>query len=245
MFGLFKKKSAQPVKLFYNTDIHCHIVPGIDDGSQSPETSVELVSRLTGWGITRIVTTPHVTEDTFENTPEIIDKAFDMLTDALKREGIKIDISHSAEYRIDNFFLEQLKAGNVKPLPSNYLLVENSFMQEPWELDKLLFDLKLKGFRPVLAHPERYLYYHARQQRYNELHNAGTLFQVNLLSLAGYYGKDVKKVADYLLDNSLIDFLGSDMHNHRHADAIDDFLRSKDYQRIAERLGRRLLNDRI
>lgn len=245
MFGFFRKKSNKSRNLFFNTDIHNHLVPGVDDGSRSPEMSVELINRMMSWGITRIITTPHVTEDTFENTPDVIAGAYSRLTAALSKENIRIDISHSAEYRIDSFFIEQLKAGNITSLKDNYLLVENSYIQEPWELDKVLFDLRLKGYIPVLAHPERYIYYHNKLARYKELHRAGILFQTNILSFAGYYGKNEKKTAEFLLDNDMIDFLGTDMHNHRHADSIDQFLATKEYDNLARRLGTRILNDRI
>lgn len=245
MFGLFRKKSNQPRELFFHTDVHCHLIPGIDDGSRSAELSVELINRMLTWGITDIIATPHVTEDSFENTPEHIDKAFRNLIDAIKRENIKINVSHSAEYRIDSFFMSQLDAGNITPLKGDYLLVENSYVQEPWELDKILFDLKLKGYIPVLAHPERYVYYHDKRNRYNELHRTGTLFQANLLSFAGYYGKNEKKAAEYLLEHNLIDFIGTDMHNHRHSDAIHEFIVTKEYRELSERLKGRILNDRI
>lgn len=243
MFGLFKKKE-QPAPLLFSTDIHCHIVPGIDDGSPDASTSAELISRMMAWGIRRIIASPHVTMDTFENTPATIAPALKSLKEELTARDIDIDISHSAEYRIDEFFMKQMQEGNIVPLPGNYLLVENSFIQEPWGLDKLLFDLKVKGYRPILAHPERYHYYHGRRQRYTELHSTGTLFQINLLSLAGYYGSSERSMASWLVENGLVDFIGTDLHNHRHADHIERYLASKDYRRLASS-GLRVLNDTL
>ena len=158
MFSLFKKK-IEKAELCFNTDIHCHIVPGNDDGSPDVTTSVELVERMKGWGINRIIASPHVTQEAFENTPEIIGQALAPLKSELETKGIDVELSHSAEYRIDEFFLSQLECGNIVSLPGNYLLVENSFLQEPWNLDKILFDLKVRGYKPILAHPERYYYY--------------------------------------------------------------------------------------
>lgn len=233
MLGLFKKKVA-PVSLFFSTDIHCHVIPGIDDGSPDVATSVELMERMQGWGVNRIIATPHVTMGTFENTPSTIRPALLELKAALSASDSKIEISHSAEYRIDENFIKQLEVGNIVAMPNNHLLVENSFIQEPWGIDQLLFELKVKGYIPILAHPERYAYYYGNKRgRYDELHSTGTMFQVNLLSLAGYYGSNERKWAEYLLGKGYIDFIGTDLHNHRHADCIEKFLSSKEYRKLA------------
>lgn len=244
MFEIFKRRSSQPEQLFFHTDLHCHLVPGIDDGQRRADTASELVEREKSWGIRRIITTPHVTQDTFENTPEIINAAFAELQKAVRERGVEgVELLHSAEYRLDGFFNEQLEAGNINPMPNGYLLVENSFVQEAWDIDRRLFDLKLKGFRPVLAHPERYIYYFDNPRRYRQLHDAGTLFQVNLLSLAGHYGKEIKKRAEDLIEQGMVDFIGTDMHNHRHAEAIDAYIGSRDFRRHAKALEGKILND--
>lgn len=245
MFNFFKKRDNTPVKLFFQTDIHCHVIPGIDDGSPSAEISVELVSRMATWGINRIIATPHVTESTFENTHETMDKAMESLVAALKKHGIEMDLSHSAEYRLDDLFARHLKNGTLTPFPNDYLLVENSFIQEPWGLDETLFELTVKGYQPMLAHPERYSYYHDHKERYKKLHEAGTLFQINLLSLAGHYGRDVRKIADYLIEEGMVDFIGTDLHNERHVHSIEAYLHSKDYRRDSDRLAGIILNDRV
>ena len=92
------------------------------------------------------------------------------------------------------------------PYPNNYILVENSFIQEPWNVEQVLFDLKVKGYKPILAHPERYSYYHNRFERYDAIYRSGTMFQVNLLSLAGYYGKAEKKTAEMLVEKNMVNF---------------------------------------
>ena len=242
MFNFFKKKQ-EPAQLCFNTDIHCHVVPGIDDGSPDINTSIELIERMQSWGITRIIATPHVTQASFENTPDIMSEALSSLKKELENRGNNINITHSAEYRIDEQFLSQLKENLIVPMPSNYILVENSFIQEPWNLDQLLFDLKVKGYKPILAHPERYLYYHSKRDRYKAIHNTGTKFQVNLLSVAGYYSKDEKRVALELINNGLVDFIGTDLHNHNHANAIESFINSREYRKLKDRLP--LLNDSI
>ena len=242
MFSFFKKKQ-EPLQLCFNTDIHCHVLPGIDDGSPDVATSIELIQRMKSWGISRIIATPHVTQASFENTPETMGNALDELKKELAEKNIDIDITHSAEYRIDELFMTHLNDGIITPMPNNYLLVENSFIQEPWNLDQLLFDLKVKGYKPILAHPERYIYYHSKKDRYKAIHSTGTKLQLNILSIAGHYGKEEKQIAMELIEKGFVDFIGTDLHNHRHADAIEAYLASKDYRKIKDRL--HLLNNSI
>lgn len=243
LFSFLSKKS-EPVKLPFRTDIHCHILPGVDDGSPDLNTSVELVKRMRNWGIERIIATPHITEATFENTPDILDPVLQDLQDALKTACPGIELTRASENRIDDFFRAQFEKGLITTYPNNYILVENSFIQEPWQLDQFLFDLTIKGYRPILAHPERYYYYFdERPERYDQLHRAGTLFQINVLSLAGAYTKKEKQVAEKLIEKGYVDFLGTDLHKFRHADAIDEYLTTKDARRHFEALKGKILND--
>lgn len=245
MFNFFnRKREAQP--LFFTTDVHCHVIPGIDDGSPDAATSVELIGRMSRWGLKRIVASPHVTFGTFPNTPETVATARAELAKAMEASGSQLPaVENWAEYRIDDLFLEHLNAGRLMTRPGGFVLIENSFMQEPWNLDQLVFDLQVKGLRPVLAHPERYPYYYSRRERYKALHDAGLLFQCNVLSLADAYGGMEKAVAEQLIADGLVDFLGTDLHRRRHADAIDAYLASKDYLKHRKALEGRLLNDSL
>lgn len=245
LFSFLSKKS-EPIKFPYKTDIHCHILPGVDDGSPDVDTSVELVKRMLNWGIERIIATPHITESTFPNTPDVLDPALQELQDALAKTSPDIDLTRASENRIDDFFRSELAKGQITTFPNKYILVENSFLQEPWQLDQFLFDLKIQGYHPVLAHPERYYYYFEEHpERYEQLHRAGTLFQINVLSLAGAYSKKEKRTAEKLIEKGFVDFLGTDLHNFRHADAIDEYLTTKDARRHFEALEGRLLNDKV
>lgn len=166
MFDFFKKKNnSKEHKLCYETDLHSHILPGIDDGSPNTEKSILLIREMQKWGIRKIITTPHIAEETFENTSETIKAAWDSLKTELDKNGITQEILYSAEYRIDDGFIWLLESNQLMSLPGNYLLVENSFIQAFWNLDELLFQIQLKGFKPILAHPERYAYYH-NQKKY-------------------------------------------------------------------------------
>ncbi len=243
MFDFLKKKSKDPVELCFTTDIHCHIVPGVDDGSPDAATSADLIERMQSWGIKRIIASPHVTQTTFENDASTIDPAMEKLHAELQRRGNDIEVSHSAEYRIDELFSRRLEAGDIWYLPNNHLLIENAFLQEPWNLDQLIFDLQVKGIRPILAHPERYSYYWHRQDRYKSLHASGLQFQINLLSLAGAYGKTEKKIAEHLIANGLVDFIGTDLHKSSHADSIDNYLRTSDARKHFDELKDMIEND--
>ncbi len=244
MFNFFKKAKT-PGKLWFKTDIHCHVVPGVDDGAADARESVDLIEYMQDWGIERIIASPHVTQITFENTPETIAYAMVKLSEELQRRSNMIDFSHSAEYRIDDFFKSQLEAGNLMPYPNSYLLIENAFVQEPWDLDQLVFDLQLKGYRPILAHPERYHYYYGNSDRYRALHNAGLNFQINLLSLSGYYGKTEKQVAEHLIEANLVDFVGTDLHNMKHVESINAYLTSRDFERHSRALADVIQNDKV
>lgn len=242
----FFTRSSEPVTLPFSTDVHCHILPGVDDGSPDVETSCRLIAEMNKWGINNIIATPHITADTFENTPATLDPALASLTQALAERQIPVNVIRSSENRMDDFFVEQLEAGNITPLPGNYLLLENPWLQETWQLDNLLFDLKVKGYKTIIAHPERYPYYaKTNRQRYKELHRNGNLFQVNLLSLAGHYGKSEKQTAEYLIENDMVDLIGTDLHRSDHVASINQYLRTRDARKTLDRLAGRLINDKI
>ena len=246
MFSFFKKKSTADVgRLWFSTDIHCHILPGVDDGSPDTATSVSLVEAQSRWGIKRVFASPHVTLGVFENTPETIDGPREDLRKALAEKGVSVELNNHAEYRIDDFSLAQIDSPQAMKLPGDYVMIENPFSSEPGLLDKIVFDLQVKGLRPILAHPERYSYYYRRPERYQQLHDAGLLFQVNVLSLAEAYGKEQRKMGEYLMEKGLVDFLGTDMHNLRHVEIIDAYLASRAAASHRRALEGRLMNDKI
>jgi tyrosine-protein phosphatase YwqE len=245
MFGkLFGHKKEQ-VKLFYNTDIHCHILPGVDHGSPSLEKSLEMLQAEAEMGISRVILTSHVTAVTFENTREKLMDAFLKLQDAVTDAGLDMELALSAEYRMDEYFDKEYAADHLLPMPGNHILLENSFQQELMNLDELLFDMQIKGYKTILAHPERYTYYSRRRKRYEQLHNAGARFQVNILSFTGYFGEEARDSALWFAKNGMIDYLGSDMHNIKHAHIIMEYLNSKEWKRMAPELEETVKNDMI
>lgn len=243
LFDFFTKtRQAQP--LFFATDIHSHIVPGIDDGAPDLAASMSLLESMRRWGLRRVFASPHITVGSFENTSSTISEAFEPLRAEAAERFDDLHLAYSAENRVDELFLKNFAEGDLLTLPGNFVLIENSYIQEPWSLDQIIFDMQVKGYRPILAHPERYAYYHKRD-RYTALHSAGAAFQVNLLSLAGYYGKVEKKVAEELIEKGMVDYLGTDIHRESHARAISTYLASRDYERHRSALEGRLKNDLI
>ena len=246
MFNIFHRKKENN-QLFYSTDVHCHILPGVDHGSQNVEQSIEMLRAERDMGITRVILTSHVTAETFENTPDTLRPAFEILKQAVAQTE---DISHmqlylSAEYRMDEVWDKQYTLGNQIAMPGNYILMENSFHQELLGLDELLFDLKVKGYKPILAHPERYIYYAQRKQRLEQLHNTGTKFQVNLLSLAGYFGQHCRETALWLVKHGMVDMLGSDMHGMEHVKVIQDYINSKEWRKLVPQIQGHIINDLV
>lgn len=228
-FNIFHK--SKPIqKLPFVTDIHCHVIPGVDDGSPNLETSIDLLSHMADWGLTRIFASPHSTQDTFENTPETIAQPSSELRAAIQQQNLPIEMNVHMEYRLDRFFMKQFEDGNLIALPGNYLLVENAFNTETWGFESLLHRIRSTGYTPILAHPERYRYYSgSHKYRYAELHDYGLYFQVNLLSLAGHYGSLERDMALYMLERGLVQFVGTDLHRASHVVSIENYLKSSKF----------------
>ncbi|NNC94760.1 MAG: capsular biosynthesis protein [Chitinophagales bacterium] len=208
------------------TDLHSHLIPGIDDGAPDMETSITLVRGLMDLGYSKIITTPHITPGIYENSENDIKTGLDKLNSALVNEGIDITLEAAAEYYVDESFLS--KINNKKDwllFAGNQILIETGFSFKPIQLEEVLFSLRTDGITPVLAHPERYLYMHERSlSQYEKLKDQGIKFQLNIGSLTGVYTKTVQKIAYKLIDAGFIDYLGSDLHNARHLSYISQTL---------------------
>lgn len=194
-------------------DIHSHLIPGIDDGAKSKEEALEIITRLNQIGFNHCITTPHVMHSVWPNTEETILKAKKELDDFAEKNHNSTAIKTGAEYMMDTYFLELLQKEKLLTLKENYLLVEMSYLNPPLQLSEIIFEIQVAGYKPIVAHPERYLFYHNNLDNYKKLKKMGCLFQLNLLSVTGYYGKNVAKTAETLLSDKLIDFVGSDVHN--------------------------------
>lgn len=223
MFGIhFKHSLLKSGILRGGTDIHCHVLPGVDDGSPDEGHSLELLSFMQEvMGFRRICLTPHVMQGMGNDAAKLQQRfdAFCKIYEEQKEEGSLVGMHLSSEYMLDAGFAERL---HTDPLPiGKHLLVETSYMSAPMGgLDDLLLDVWNTGFVPIIAHPERYMY--MEDADYQRLHGMGYAFQLNLLSLSGYYGGRPRVVAERLLKMGLYDFVGSDLH---HVERFEDFLK--------------------
>jgi len=209
-------------------DIHSHILPAIDDGSKSFEESLDLLKRMYSYGIKKVVLTPHVMEGVWENSRIDLEMRFQELKNYLEKSNFtNVELHLAAEYMLDTNFETLLINEKLLTIKDNYVLVEISYMSAPINLYETLFNIQVAGYKPILAHPERYTFYHRNYQEYFKLKEVGCLFQLNLLSLSNYYGKDVTGIAKRLLKDKLIDFVGSDTHNNRHLNYLERINNSK------------------
>ncbi len=215
-------------------DIHSHLLPAIDDGSPTTSTTLHLILELQKIGFAEFITTPHIMELIYPNTDNTILKLLDQTKIEIEKANIATYFSAAAEYMMDANFSNALHQKKILPLKENYVLVEMSYVNAPLNLYDIIFDMQLQGYQPVLAHPERYAFLHSKLDEYKKLKNAGCLFQMNLLSTVGYYGKGVSKVADYLLLNAMIDFVGSDVHHHRHTESFYKKIVLKNHDKLPQ-----------
>ena len=222
MLSIFKRKGPVPPDLSgLATDMHSHLIPGIDDGAQELEDSIELIKGLEELGYSKLITTPHILWDIFKNDVKTITPPYKKLTEALKTNKINIPVQFAAEYFLDDHVDELLEKDiPLLTLKSNLVLIEFSFVSVPLNLKEKLFDLQIAGYSPILAHPERYTYFLKERNTFDELKESGYRFQVNLLSLTGYYGKAPQELAQYLIKKKYVDLLGTDLHHIRHLQAL-------------------------
>ena len=212
MIHFFKQKNPFLRDLIPDNfvDIHSHLLPGIDDGATCIEDTECLIKGLEKVGIKKFVTTPHVMGEVWKNTSLEITKKLSTTIQELKIPDIDKRFKAAAEYMIDEEFRELFKKERLLTLKENYVLVEMSYISPSLQLYDILFELQSAGYQPILAHPERYNFYHHSLDYYKKLKNAGCLFQLNMLSATGYYGEHITKISNSLVKEGLIDFIGSD-----------------------------------
>lgn len=218
MLSLFKSKPKLAALIPANyVDIHSHILPGIDDGAKTLADTQFLVTEMQKLGIAKAITTPHTMATIWNNTPETITHAHRAITEKLH---LPFPIEAASEYLLDDSVLTKAENKELLTLKANFVLVELSYLNAPLRLYDYIYQLQLSGYQVILAHPERYTYFHAHKKEYQKLKETGCLFQLNLLATVGYYGKEVAAIADYLLKEKWYDFTGSDIHHKNHIAAF-------------------------
>lgn len=219
MLSFFSKKNKVTDISWLGVDMHSHILPGIDDGSPDVATSLRFVKSLQELGFEQLICTPHIYKELYPNTNETIFRAKSLLQSEMNKAGISLKLAAGAEYMIDqDFNLEE----SLCPLDQKHLLIEMSYLSESPGISKTIFEIEIKGYQPVLAHPERYTFYFKDKSRLRRFKEKGCLLQLNLLSVLGYYGREVKQLAELLLKEKMYDFAGTDLHHDKHLSTLTE-----------------------
>ena len=236
MFSFRNKKNNHFDYSLLGADMHSHLIPGIDDGVPDIESALQLIKAMVDLGYKKLITTPHIMWDMYKNTREDILKGYATLKQAVEEERIDVEITAGAEYFLDEYVKDELLKKNVPLLTisQNMVLVEFSLAYEPMDLREILFEMQLQGYQPVIAHPERYIYPEKGRIFFDELKDSGYLFQLNILSLIGLYGKEPQKNAHWLAEKQFYDFAGTDIHNIRQLEALYDPVITSGLKRIMD-----------
>ena len=226
----------------FETDLHSHLIPGIDDGVRETAQSLEILRQMKEIGYRRMIMTPHVMQDSYRNSSETIRRGLDGLRRAATEAGLPIELHAAAEYYMDGELLARLERNDILSIDS-FLLFETSYYSAPLNLDEMVYEMSARGYRPLMAHPERYRYVRDREAFYGRMKELGVYFQVNINSLGGYYGEDAKHKAFWLAERGWIDALGSDLHGQRQL----EFLRTTLEKGILENVMKKnqIINDNL
>jgi len=236
MFSFFRSSKAVPDLSFIGADMHSHLLPALDDGLKTMDDTIHFIQQLHSMGYEKFICTPHIISDLHPNSPDTILPRLEEVRKALKVENIPVQIEAAAEYMVDIDFENSIKSGNqLLTVGDKNILIEMSYVAPSPNMEQVIFDLNMKGLKPIIAHPERYLYYHNNFEKYQRFIDLGAVLQVNLLSLLGYYGKNVKIIAEKLIKQKMIQFAGTDMHHTNHLNGLQELASKKDfYKLIAE-----------
>lgn len=238
MFSIFKKKittDSQDIKLdWLETDWHCHVLPGIDDGAATPDDTLTMLEKYVALGIKKIIATPHIRADFYRNTKESIAAAHQVAIELIKRHQLPLTLDYSAEYYADENFMQLIANNDLLPIENQYILFELPMNYAPLFGLDLVAQIQKAGFVPVLAHPERYRFWHGKAQEIHQWKRSGVYFQLNLLSLVGHYGSAERRAAEQLLDADYIDVVGTDAHSIRHLNSLQALQNTKYWSQLQQ-----------
>lgn len=239
MFSFFKPKKVKADLSFIGVDMHSHLLPNLDDGLQDINDTVRFIEQLQELGYEKLICTPHTLAEVHPNTPWTILPRLQDVRNELKSKGINFPIDAASEYMTDMSLEERIR--NNYPLltfgkDKKYILIEMSYLAESSNIENVIFELQAKGLQPILAHPERYNFYHGNFEKYQRMKDLGCLMQSNLLSFLGYYGKPVQMTVEKLAKAKLIDLLGTDMHHERHLKGLQELAQRSSFYKMIEPL---------
>lgn len=233
MFGLFKKKTPLPTFAPLVTDMHCHLLPLVDDGSKSLEESLTVMEAMKETGFEEIRLTPHFATPRYPNDVNKIKTLYQKFCDDVEANkgdrNLPRIVSLTGEFRIDdgfkgyadrNEFLTYHFADPKRGSEKGLLLIEFSLNQRRMGLEDIVYQCQLDGYDIILAHPERYPYFGSHSKILEQFKEQGVYFQSNILSLDGFYGEEAQHKAFEYLENGWVEFLGTDMHNVVYGEAL-------------------------
>ena len=226
--------SNAKIDLLHTTDLHSHLIPAIDDGVKNLRQSILIIRQLEDIGFKKIITTPHIMRHRFPNSRDSILYRYEILKKELIKYNITVDLQVASEYYYDEHFLDLINKKELLTFGDNYVLFEFSFHIKPIGIAQVVTRLLELGYRPILAHPERYFFFNDIND-YHALKDLGLLFQINLVSLDGFYGKKAKKSVGEIINAGLVDFVGSDIHSEKYVEAFNKTLKNKCYSKIFEK----------
>lgn len=239
MISFFKKfsreESSEVATMPLVADMHAHYLPGLDDGAATLDDSLLLIQKLMEAGYKKLIATPHIMGDFYKNTPAGIHARLQEVKTAVQQKGWQVELQAAAEYYLDEWFMAKLR--REEPLLTfggRYLLFETSYINQPGQLQEAIFLMQAQGYKPVMAHPERYLYLQENFNKLIELYESGVLMQVNINSVAGYYSLPAQLLAEKLIDYKMVRFAGTDVHNARHIKVLQSARSKKYYARMLD-----------
>ncbi|MFK7786509.1 MAG: tyrosine-protein phosphatase [Crocinitomicaceae bacterium] len=236
LFGSREEEKLPPVDLsILKTDMHSHLIPGVDDGSRSMDETIAMLAKFESMGYQKVITTPHIMGDYYKNTPETILGGLENVRTTAKQLGLNIQIEAAAEYYYDESLMDRLKRKEqLLTFDDNRLLFEFSMMSKPDQIEQLLFEMLTQNYKPVLAHFERYGFFFGSVDQAIEWREKGIDIQLNLNSLTGHYGPQVKEQAERLVDAGAIDFVASDCHRIEHLMLMEKNLHLPYFHKVLE-----------
>lgn len=234
LFGLFSRQEKEPAKLGESllVDMHSHLLPGLDDGAPTMDHTIGMLRKFEALGYRKLILTPHVMAGVYNNSSEIILEKLEEVRKVSRELGLNLTLEASAEYFFDETLFERIRNKDLLPFHGNHILFEFSFRNRPRQVEELIFQFKSAGYQPILAHFERYLYFHPSVEVAKSLQERGCLIQVNLNSFTGHYGPEVKAQALRLLKAGLIDLLGSDCHRIQHLETLERSLKDPVFHQL-------------
>ncbi len=237
MFSLFRSSKATPDLSFISVDMHSHLLPGLDDGLQEMEQTIAFGKELQQLGYKKLICTPHILSGVYNNSPQTILPKLELVRTAFAEDKLDMQVEAAAEYMVDGDLENYISEGlPLLTFGKNLILIEMSYAAPSNNIEQVIFQLRLKGLQPVLAHPERYNYYTSNPAQYERFIDLGCLLQVNILSLLGYYGEAAKHTAQNLLKKNLVSFAGTDMHHDNHLNALKKLASRKNFYKLFENI---------